>query len=101
MKKIRIQPTEQRGGVWPYPYFIEENGNVGRQDFWKGKPEKLLGFSSKPEAGDISLNLEGFWKNPEAAIGMYPVFADKADKWVTNTIPVESVEILDLPKGGE
>lgn len=91
-KKIKIQPQEIDDGTLPYPYFIDNEGLVGRQDFWKGNPYRLLGFSKMPEAGDMELSFEYFWKIPEKAIGMYPVFADKRNNWTTQTNVIESVD---------
>ncbi|KKN18190.1 hypothetical protein LCGC14_0958260 [marine sediment metagenome] len=93
MKTITIQPKEQEDFKLPYPFHISEDGSVGRQDFWKGKPQRLLGFNNKPEAGDIKLFGAEFRKNPKLAIGMYPVFKNKGGGWVTHTIPIESVRV--------
>ena len=92
MKKIKIQPKEQEDFTLPYPYFIDEKGLVGRQDFWKGKPYKLLGFSKVPIAGTIELSFKDFWKNSKKAIGMFPVFKDKKYNWTTSTIAIESID---------
>lgn len=90
--KIRIQPKEHPDLFLPYPYFINSKGFVGRQDFWKGKPYKLIGFSPVPVAGEMELYFSAFWKNPERVIGMYPVFANKKKNWFTLLTPIESIE---------
>ena len=90
--KIKIQPKELKDFTLPYPYFIDKDGYVGRQDFWKGKPYKLLGFSKEAKAGKIELNFVSFWKKPSQAVNMYPVFADKKDNWATLLNKIESVE---------
>lgn len=89
-KTKQTYKVQQVGGdsTLPYPYFIDKKGLVGRQDFWKGKPYKLLGFSFLPEAGDINIFLEDAIKNPNLVIGRYPVFADKDDNWFTQLDPV-------------
>jgi len=87
----RLQPKERSNGVLPYPYFIKSDALVGRQDFWKGKPFKLLGFSKIPEPGDIDLMFSDFKKNTSKAIGMYPVFANEDSNWVTYSERIESV----------
>jgi len=86
-----LQPEERSDGFLPYPYFIKSDALVGRQDFWKGKPLKLLGFSKIPKAGDIDLMFGDFKKNTSKAIGMYPVFANKDNNWVTYSEQIESV----------
>ena len=30
----------------PYPYHIDSEGNVLRQDFWRGDPSRLIGFQA-------------------------------------------------------
>ena len=93
MKTITIQPKEQLDGTLPYPFHISREGSVMRQDFWQGKPEKLIGFNDKPVANDIKVSVKEFWKKPDIAIAMYPVFSNEGDKWVTHTTPIESVRI--------
>lgn len=92
MTTIHIQPKELPNGTLPYPYFIKKDGKVGRQDFWKGNPSHLIGFSSLPKSGNVDLVFQDFWSSPEKAVGMYPVFADKDNEWVTKTDPIQSVE---------
>ena len=92
-KIIAIQPKENQNGVLPYPYFIDKDAYVGRQDYWQGSPYKLLGFSKKPIAGAINLEFKDFWKKPTSCIGMFAVFSTAQDSWSTQTIPIESVNI--------
>lgn len=91
---IEIQPQEQNNHFLPYPFFIDEEGMVGRQDFWKGKPKRLLGFNDTPFAGDITLHKKAFFENPKLAIGKYPVMKNKNGGWVTHQTPIESVRVL-------
>lgn len=88
---IEIQPKKQKDDFRPYPYFIDENGLVGRQDFWHGYPERLLGFSIKKTAGKIDVPFEVFWREPKKALGLYPVMKHKGDEWKTHVIPIEAV----------
>ena len=92
MKIISIQQKSQPNGTRPYPYFISKDGKVGRQDFWKGHPSKLLGFSKKPVSGEMEVVLQDFFFNPKQVIGMYPVFMDKNNKWFTSKDAIESIE---------
>lgn len=92
---IEIQPKELSNGTLPYPYFINKNdGKIGRQDYWKGNPYRLIGFNDEPKAGDISLSFSQFKENPKLAINKYPVFSSKDDEWVTHTNPIESIDII-------
>ena len=94
MKTIRIQPEETPSGTLPYPYFIDEKGFVGRQDFWKGKPLKLIGFSptNLQEFDDKQIDLLTFLKDPKRAIGMYPIFLHKDKEWYTYQDKIESIQ---------
>ena len=94
-KTIMIQPAEKVNGVLPYPYFINKNGLIGRQNFWRGNPYKLLGFSIKPIAGNIELEFKDFWKKPKLAEGMYAVFTDNKDNWTTLK---DEIDYINYPK---
>ena len=93
MKTYRLQPKGKADGTLPYPYFIGANSYVGRQDFWQGDPYQLLGFSEKPITGEMEISFEEFKKNPNIAIGKYPVFCTVQDTWKTLLDPIESVEV--------
>lgn len=79
----------------PYPFFIDLKGMVGRQDFWKGKPLKLIGFNPKYQSGvmDGTLILKDFLEKPKKAITMFPIFEYKDKKYYTYGLPIESVII--------
>lgn len=80
----------------PYPFFIEENGNVGRQDFWRGKPLRLQGFNPTRVSGVVegTIGLEDFFKDPQRAVGMYPIMEHEGGDFFTYGDPIESVEKL-------
>ena len=93
---IRIQPKERKNKVLPYPFFINEKGLVERQDFWKGKPYKLIGFSPIKEQkfDKKQIDLKIFLETPKKAIGMYPIFEHKNKEWYTYQDKIESVDII-------
>lgn len=98
MKTITIQPAQRKDGTLPYPFFLDEKGYVGRQDFWKGSPHMLIGFNSKPINGydPKSIDVQAFMKDPQKAVGLYPIFAHKEGKgmeWYTYKDPIESVSV--------
>lgn len=76
---ITLQPEERSNGVLPYPYFIDEQGFVGRQDFWKGEPYRLIAFNSEcvQGVGKRMVRFDEFLADPQLAVGMYPVFEHK------------------------
>lgn len=92
-ESIRIQPREREDGTLPYPFFINADGNVGRQDFWKGRPLKLVGFNGKPNTGVDSktIDLKLFLEKPKRAIGLYPIFEHKDGEWFTYKDPIQSI----------
>lgn len=93
--KIKLQPKGKPAGALPYPFFIDEDGFVLRQEFWRGKPYKLLGFNDTPKAGDIKLMRKEFMFYPQAAVAMYPVFKDATDNWYTYDLPIEAVKVIN------
>jgi hypothetical protein len=70
---VTIQPR-QTGDKLPIPYHINENGTVRRQEYWKGDPAQLAGFMRRINVHEVDLTHEDFWRDPTAAVGMYPVF---------------------------
>jgi len=95
-KRVRIQPEMQKDGTLPYPYFIFADGKIGRQDFWRGHPEELVGFNPKPKTGvmDGTITFESFWKDPKRCLGMYPIFSNKEGEYSTFLAKIVSIEEL-------
>jgi hypothetical protein len=89
----RIQQETGDDLKQPYPYFISDEGFVGKQEFWKGRPHELLGFNDVPEPDKVSLLFEEFKKNIETAIGKYPVFRNKDGTIETYIIPVVKAKL--------
>lgn len=96
VRSIRIQPESPKEDPlkMPYPYFINEAGEVGRQDFWKGSPLKLVGFNgaAKNETVEPACGLEDFLKDPKQAIGKYPIFEHADGEWFTYKDRIASVD---------
>lgn len=93
VRNISIQPYGDPVGQMPYPFHIDRFGMVGRQEFWKGNPYKLIGFSHKPKAGSIDLEFLEFWSEPNRAVKMFPVFASRRGTWGTFTNHIMSVRV--------
>jgi hypothetical protein len=96
---ITIQPELREDGVLPYPFHVlaedvkeVTRGAVGRQDFWHGKPERLVGFVLDPETQQIDLMLGEFLTDPAAARGMHPVMQDSKGGWATYPGAIESIQ---------
>jgi hypothetical protein len=60
----------------PYPFHIDDDGSVLRQDFWRGEPARLLGFQSTQEHRVDLFAHEWLATTDEAPEGWYPVFQD-------------------------
>jgi len=67
MKPMTLHYTEPVPGVLSYPHRIDAEGNVGAQEFWRGRPSRLLGFVTNRHDFDIQLVVED-------PTGLYPVF---------------------------
>ena len=95
---VKIQPAERSDMTLPYPYFIDSDGYVGKQEFWQGHPYKLIGFSKTPTAGTMELTFSEFWKDPKQAIKMFPVMSNTEDDWFTVLEHIESVDTIKKGK---
>lgn len=96
MKTIKIQPTQMQDFTLPYPYFIKDKGEIGRQDFWNGNPMFLIGFSERPKTGTCEVLFKDFWKKPALCVGKFPVFEDKRGYWSTSKIFIDSYEVINV-----
>ena len=83
MKILTIQPNAEAFKL-PYPYHVDQKGNVMHQDFWKGNPKQLIGFAPKGKQ-DIKVLLSDVMENGvevfKVAGDVEPVFADSTDTW--------------------
>lgn len=107
-RQISIQTANTTTGEYdvhkpqPYPYHIGgADGAVGRQDFWNGEPERLLGFQAKRRVQVIDLTAAMFWDEPEQAVGMYPVFQDRDGGIWSMIYPVTHVTIHGVTEESE
>lgn len=75
----------------PYPYHIDEEGFVLRQDFWNGDPHALLGFQKLVHRQQLDVPVQDWWAlSPESVVGMYPIFSGNGEIY-TDTRPVSKV----------
>lgn len=91
-----IQPSMRPNMQLPYPFFVRENGLVGRQDFWRGKVFRVIGFQASLDKMTVDLFWSDAVKNPEKATGMYVVLADDKNNWSTETSPVQPLMFEEL-----
>lgn len=95
---ITIQPAQTADAAapydvhqpLPYPYHIEEDGKVGRQDFWRGTPYSLIGFQ-RGRREVVVLAAEDFVRDPDKALGLCAVFLDEDGSIWADTRPITKV----------
>lgn len=73
----------------PYPYHIDPDGTVLRQDFWRGEPARLAGFQQHADVQHVDL-LAHVWlaDDSEAPQGWFPVFIDADGGMWSHRFPV-------------
>lgn len=79
----------------PYPFHVTEGGHIGRQDFWKGRPQMLVGFQDLIDVLKVDLPWAEFWRYPQTAVGKYAVTADTDGTMNTCLVAIESVHESD------
>jgi hypothetical protein len=93
---VQIQQAVRDDDSTPLPLTIDQNGYVGNQDFWRGDPWRLIGFTADPDEHVIDLQREEFLAEPGRAVGMHPVFMDRKRAWSTWKGAVETVEAVKM-----
>jgi hypothetical protein len=107
---LRVQPASyvdqiidgQEFTKQPYPYFVEEDGSVQRQDFWQGSVARVIGFQRDLAVQTIDLLWAAAVKSdPECLTGLYLVTEDSDGRWSTHNTAVESVTVegAEAPEG--
>lgn len=81
----------------PYPFFADEKGMIGRQDFWNGRVLRVVGFQADLNREMIDLFWDDVYADPGRAIGMYAVTENKRGDWVTHMTAVKSMDVLGEP----
>lgn len=93
--KIKIQTKELRNKRLPYPYFITlPHGDVGRQDFWRGTPYKLLGFTTVDRPCEVLIKIDSLNDHMDALNdlrGLVCVFERDNEEIYTDINPIESI----------
>jgi hypothetical protein len=79
----------------PYPFYVDEGGNVGRQDFWQGTPERVIGFARDLSVQEISLWWPTVVQDPAPAVGMYLVTQDADGSVGAHPTAVSSIKVVE------
>lgn len=101
-KTISIQTANTETGDFdvmkprPYPFHIDaETGEVGRQDFWKGDPFKLVGFQNDANRQTVDVFYTAFVADPQAVVGKFPVFLRADGSMYSMTVPVDTITVSE------
>lgn len=105
MRVIKLQPSNFTDNIsdngeeqtkLPYPFFVNEDGSVRNQDFWRGVVARVVGFQKDGAVQQIDLWWTKAFQDPENTVGMYLVTADNRGTFSTHNTAIMSVEVLDL-----
>lgn len=86
---MKILTIQQNGSTnpaarLPYPWHVNEKGEVLKQEFWKGDPVALIGFAPASNHYDIAVELKDVLeKGVEIIKDLLPIFATSAGDWAT------------------
>jgi hypothetical protein len=104
MRIITLQPSARTDQITddgtelqqlPYPFHVDEDGNVLRQDFWRGDPATVLGFQNRVDVQQVDLWWREVVADPQRAVGKYMVTVDRDGAFSTRTIAIESVTVIE------
>lgn len=78
----------------PYPFHVDADGLVGRQDFWKGDPYRVIGFVADLARQEVDLWWEAVADGDEQrAVGMYLITQNQLGDMATHLTAIESVTV--------
>jgi hypothetical protein len=99
MQTITLQPSARTDQITddgqelqqlPYPFHVDVQGLIQRQDFWQGKVFRVIGFTDRPEPGPLTLYWPTVWERPELAVGKYVVTSDERGQWSSHISAIQS-----------
>lgn len=99
MTFIRIQPAPRIDNIsddghaftqLPYPYLVNEAGEVQAQEFWQGTVSRVIGFQKDLAKQTIDLWWRDAFQNPESIVGMYLVTSDNRGNWAVHDTAMQS-----------
>lgn len=102
MAVIKLQPSSFTDQIvdgheltkLPYPFYVEEDGSVQRQEFWKGDPYRVIGFQKDLARHEIDLLWQDATKDPQQVVGMYVVTADEKGDMGVHVSAISNVDVL-------
>lgn len=105
MKVFKIQPSSFTDNIsddgheqtsLPYPFFVNEDGSIRNQEFWRGSVARVVGFQN-----DLNVQVIDLWwsqaaRNPQAMVNMYLVTADDKNNLASHRTAIMSVEVMEV-----
>ncbi len=76
----------------PYPFVVDEEGNVRGQEFWKGEPLHVMGFQKDFHVQRVDVRWEEAIKDLKETVGMYLVVIDKDGTMGSYETAIQSCE---------
>lgn len=81
----------------PYPFHVRSlDGWVESQDFWRGRPQRVVGFAARLDRQQIDLWWRDAVKDPQQAVGMYVVTRNSDGSMDVHMTAIESVVVRSL-----
>lgn len=77
----------------PYPFHVDAKGDIQRQDFWRGNPAKVIGFTNDPAVQRVDLWWDDAVKDPQQAVGKYVVTRDDKGGMSVHVIAIQSATV--------
>lgn len=75
----------------PYPFHVNVHGEIQRQEFWKGNPERVVGFVSDLARQEVDLSWDEVYSDPQRAVGQYVITQDSEGGWATHQLAIMRV----------
>lgn len=96
-KSVQIANTEDGSydvrKPLPYPWHINRDCSVARQDFWKGQPDRLAGFQTSRDKQVINVLAQDWVDSDNIDVtGMFPVFINSDGSMWNSSYPVMGAE---------
>lgn len=104
MKIITLQPSPRTDFLTddgteltrkPYPFHVRENGAIEGQDFWQGRPLRVLGFAERLDREQVDLWWGDAVRDPQRAVGMYVITQDIVGGIAMHLTAIEKVTIRE------
>lgn len=79
----------------PFPFRVDEEGNVLDQDFWQGEPRSLMGFQ-EGDVQRVTLWQRDLHTDLQAAVGLSAVWLTDEGQLYSTRLPVQSITVAEV-----